>query len=85
MRKLGMGGRLSCVDCHVRRLESTECSRENGNCEENRERRSAKRCERSMRCEGYIICRTTYQEWRQSVALGERRRDHGEMKHGYGK
>lgn len=52
MRKLGMGGRLSWVDCDVRRLESTECSRENGDREENRERRSAKRCERSIRCEG---------------------------------
>lgn len=51
MRKLGMGGRISWVDCDVWRLESTECSRENGNCE-NRERRSAKWCEWSMRCEG---------------------------------
>lgn len=52
MRKLGMGERISWVDCDVRRLESTERGRENGICEESRERRSAKLCEQSMRCEG---------------------------------
>lgn len=52
MRKLGMEGRISWVDCNVWRLERTERSRENGNREENTERRSAKRCEWGMRCEG---------------------------------